>query len=171
MDDQLGTHRAEIYDRNGNAGKAIQAYTLAARNPENRAASLLFRARLLQKIGDLEQALGDANEAVAALPDEAAYSVRGHIYRDRGELDKCIDDYGRAIQLCPNPVFFEIVPKCTRCSASLTRPKKIDRLLKLRAVRSPNLNRAVAAILTRQGATLFVALIPRIVRIPRRSYR
>ncbi|MDQ3901420.1 MAG: tetratricopeptide repeat protein [Actinomycetota bacterium] len=124
---------------------------------------------MLQKIGDLEQALGDANEAVAALPDEAAYSVRGHIYRDRGELDKCIDDYGRAIQLCPNPVFFENRAEVYEMLGKFDRHKKIDRLLKLRAVGSLNLNRAVT-ILACQGAMLFVTWIPRIGRIPHRSY-
>lgn len=53
------------------------------------------------QIGDFDQALADINQAIAGLPDEFAYILRGNIYRARGELAKSIDDYTRAYRLCP----------------------------------------------------------------------
>jgi tetratricopeptide (TPR) repeat protein len=72
--------------------------------PELRQISLLCRARLLLQIGDLDQALRDANDAIATLPDESAYVMRGHIYRSRGNHDACLAGYSRAIQLSPDSV-------------------------------------------------------------------
>jgi len=102
--------RADIYNDAGKPGKAIQEFTTLSQVeiPELRQISLLSRARLLMQIGDLPQALKDANEAIATLPDEAAYTMRGHVYRSLGNLDSCLDDYSRAIRLCPDtPDFLE----------------------------------------------------------------
>jgi tetratricopeptide (TPR) repeat protein len=96
--------RADIYDDAGEAGKAIPEFTALtqSRMPELRQISLLSRARLLLQIGDSDQALRDANDAIATLPDEAAYTVRGHVHRNRGDLEACLRDYTRAIRLCPD---------------------------------------------------------------------
>ena len=60
-----------------------------------------MRARLLIQIGDLDQALKDTNDAIATLPDEVTYYVRGNIYELKGELAKAIDDYTRADRILP----------------------------------------------------------------------
>ncbi|WP_170231368.1 tetratricopeptide repeat protein [Pseudonocardia kunmingensis] len=94
--------RADIYDDANKPGKAIQEFTMLtqAQIPELRQISLLSRARLLIQIGDLDQALKDANDAIATLPDESAYILRGHVHRRNGDLESCLQDYSRAIQLC-----------------------------------------------------------------------
>jgi len=96
--------RADIYDDAGQTGKAIQEFTMLSRSqyPELRQISLLSRARLLLKIGDPDQALQDVNDAIASLPDEAAYVMRGHVHRRKGDLEACLRDYSRAVQLCPS---------------------------------------------------------------------
>lgn len=108
--DESGAHftRSVVYEKIGELGRAIQESTLVAQGSEFRPDGLMIRARCLMKIGDLDQALRDANEAVAVLPSGDTYSVRGHIYSARGELDYCIGDYTRAIQLCPgNPTLLD----------------------------------------------------------------
>lgn len=94
--------RADTYESKGSIGKAIREFSALSRNPEYRAQGLLGRARMLMQIGDLDQALDDANQAITASPDDFAYCIRGNVYRARGELAKSIDDYTRADRLCPN---------------------------------------------------------------------
>jgi tetratricopeptide (TPR) repeat protein len=101
--------RAFIYGQKGMQGKAIQEITYAAngstarRYPEVRAEMLLTRAMMLsQWIQDFDQALRDTNEAVTLMPDEESYKVRGDVYRESGDLKRCLDDYTRAVQLSPN---------------------------------------------------------------------
>lgn len=102
--------RADIYDDADRPRNAIQEFTILAQSqiPELRQVSLLGRARILMQIGDLDQALKDANDAIGVLPDESAYTVRGHIYRRKDDLESCLQDYSRAVQLCPeSPDFLE----------------------------------------------------------------
>lgn len=97
--------RADIYDDAGKSAKAIYEYTMVTQVqvPELRQMSLLLRARLLLRIGDSDQALQDANDAIAVLPDDGAYLMRGHVHRNRGDLEACLRDYSRAVQLDPDP--------------------------------------------------------------------
>jgi tetratricopeptide (TPR) repeat protein len=96
--------RAEILDAMGRTGVAIQAYTHLLHHPDHRHDALLGRAGCLIELGDLDAAFRDADAAVALLPDEHAYFVRGNVRRLRGELDDCLRDYSRAITLCPDSV-------------------------------------------------------------------
>ena len=102
--DEAAAHltRSIMFEQMGELGKAIQESTRAAQSAEYRAEGLMIRARCLMTLGDLEQALNDSNEAIATLPDENSYSIRGHIRKARGELDECLADYSRALQLCPS---------------------------------------------------------------------
>jgi tetratricopeptide (TPR) repeat protein len=59
-------------------GGVIRELTPLVSNPEHRASALRRRADALLEIGDFEQALDDANQAIAALPDEVAYVIRGN---------------------------------------------------------------------------------------------
>jgi tetratricopeptide (TPR) repeat protein len=97
---------AAIHDDAGDTAKSLREYTLVAGSDdaEVRQFCLLNRARLLLRIDDVEQAVKDANAAIAILPDESAYAVRGHVHRRRGDLEAALRDYERAIQLSPgNP--------------------------------------------------------------------
>lgn len=94
--------RAEIYAGMADYGRVIQELTPVVSHPELRASALARRASALLEIGDLEQALDDVNQAIAASPDEMTYFTRGNAYRAKGELAKCIDDYNRADRICPN---------------------------------------------------------------------
>jgi Flp pilus assembly protein TadD len=100
--------RADILSDAGMTGKAIQEFTYIAssptaqEHPELKATCILSRAMLLIEIKDHDQALRDVNEAIAIMPDEASYMVRGHVYRAMGNLDKCLEDYTRAVQLLPD---------------------------------------------------------------------
>lgn len=105
--------RADIYDDANDTGKAIQEFTLLAQtpeageNPELRQMCLVARAGLLLRIGDLDQALQDTNQAISILPEASAYFIRGHVYRRKEELGKAVEDYTRAIQLkSDEPNFF-----------------------------------------------------------------
>jgi tetratricopeptide (TPR) repeat protein len=108
--DETAAHalRADIYDDAEMTGKAIQEYTIVSNSqiakdhPEIRVGSILGRANLMLRIGDLDQAIRDADEAVSIMPIESSYFIRGHVHRRRGDLQKALDDYSRAIQLLPD---------------------------------------------------------------------
>ncbi|WP_127501995.1 tetratricopeptide repeat protein [Actinoplanes solisilvae] len=96
--------RADIFDDANKPGKSIQEYTIIAQSPspEIRQRALLGRARILRQIGDVDQALTDVNAAIAVLPDETAYAMRGHVHRDLDDLENASKDYGHAVRLAPD---------------------------------------------------------------------
>ena len=97
--------RAAAYEVGGQTGKAIQEYTALVNHPDSpqaRAVGLLGRAHCLVELDDLEQALNDANQAIAVQPDEEAYFVRAVIHGLRGDDELCLADMGRAIRLDPD---------------------------------------------------------------------
>jgi len=110
MDDtQVHFLRAGIYGQMEVYGTAIQEITYAldgsmARSyPDIRAEILLTRVIMLsQWINDYAMALRDANEAIALMPQSDGYRIRGDVYRQSGDLNQCLEDYTRAIQLSPN---------------------------------------------------------------------
>jgi tetratricopeptide (TPR) repeat protein len=53
-------------------------------------------------LGDLDQALVDANAALSLLPHEASYGLRADVYWARGDLEKADADYSYALRLCPD---------------------------------------------------------------------
>lgn len=93
--------RFQAYNAEGRTAEAIQECTTLARNPEVRFFALFCRAKLLLDLNDPDhdQALTDANEAVALSPEANTYGVRAQVYWSMGLLEKCIADYSRAIQL------------------------------------------------------------------------
>ncbi|MGD9526454.1 MAG: tetratricopeptide repeat protein, partial [Pseudonocardia sp.] len=107
-DTEIRMIRDDIYDEMGMTAKAIQEFTflagseVARSNPEFHVIVILGRARQLRILGDLEQALRDANTAIGIMPDPSAYATRGHIYYDMNEFEKCLIDYNRALQLDPD---------------------------------------------------------------------
>jgi tetratricopeptide (TPR) repeat protein len=95
--------RIKAFTDDGLTANALQACTAILQNPdpEVRSFGLTSRARLLMDLGDFDQALTDATQAVSQSPEAYTYCIRGHIYRAMGQPDKAIGDYSRAIQLDP----------------------------------------------------------------------
>lgn len=88
----------------GKTGKAIQEFTTLSRHPQDVEAQvmgLMGRVECLVDLEDLDQALSDANAAVAALPDENTYEQRARVHHLRGDDERCLADLGRAIKLSP----------------------------------------------------------------------
>jgi Flp pilus assembly protein TadD len=94
--------RAEIYEEAGYTQAAVQTYTRLLQNPAYRSIGLLGRASCLVDLGDLDQALVDANEAVSVLPSAESYFMRGCVHRLKGDFQRSLADCTRAIQLVPD---------------------------------------------------------------------
>jgi tetratricopeptide (TPR) repeat protein len=90
--------RASAYSNGDRVGRAIGEFSFLIRIPETRDVALWNRARLLVEVGDLDLALADINQAVSEFPDGMNYAARGHIWREREEYEKAIDDYARAFK-------------------------------------------------------------------------
>jgi Zn-dependent membrane protease YugP/Flp pilus assembly protein TadD len=99
-----GMLRLENSDYLGAIDDLSRAYTL---NPSDPAMLLRSRGLALIKLGQLDRALVDTNDALALAPDDAiAYNNRGVIYRDLGNLEQAESDLRRAIEIdpqLPNP--------------------------------------------------------------------
>src|SRR3954452_23142803 len=89
--------RLEAYEGKGSIPGLLEEWSALIHHQDSlvRNTALLARARVLESIGDFDQALDDANRSISGLPDHVAYHVRGHIYESKGELEKAIDDYSR----------------------------------------------------------------------------
>jgi type IV pilus assembly protein PilF len=71
-------------------------------NPERRARARLELASLYLSRGQVEEALGDVNSAIAAKPDMAeAFGLRGLIYGALGQMPQADESFQRALQLAP----------------------------------------------------------------------
>ena len=86
----------------GRIGAAIQEFTTLVHHPEYRPVALVGRVFGLCELEDYEQALADANAAVAAAPDALTYSVRAGVHRRRNELEQSLADFSRSLQLDPD---------------------------------------------------------------------
>ena len=60
-----------------------------------------FRARALLWLGDLDQALSDADTFASLEPGEA-YAVRGDVFWARGDLQRAESDYRLCLRLRPD---------------------------------------------------------------------
>jgi len=94
--------RASTYQQKGDTAQLLKEYTVLTQNGETRHQGYMGRAEALMQIGDFEQALADANQAISISPDEFGYSLRGDIYRAAGQFQKAVDDYSRADRVYPN---------------------------------------------------------------------
>jgi len=99
-----GQLRLELGDYHGAIDDLSHAFDL---DPSNRAMLLCNRGLAWLKLGQLEQALHDTNEALLLAPEDAvAYNNRGVIFRDLGDFEKAESDLRRAIEIdpqLPNP--------------------------------------------------------------------
>ncbi|HET9257647.1 MAG TPA: tetratricopeptide repeat protein [Pseudonocardiaceae bacterium] len=97
--------RAMAYGVGGHTGKAIQEFTALTHHPQSveaRAVGLMGRVDCLIELEDFDQALSDANAAVAALPDEDSYETRARVHHLRGDDEQCLADLRRAIRIAPD---------------------------------------------------------------------
>jgi tetratricopeptide (TPR) repeat protein len=72
-------------------------------DPPESATLLRNRGLAWLKIGELDRALQDTDEALALVPDDAvAYNNRGIIHRDQGNFQQAEIDLRQAIELDPD---------------------------------------------------------------------
>jgi len=91
--------RAEIYMHAENYRAALQELTKLANHPEHRAEALCGRAMCMLEFDDREQALKDANEAVALDPSSGTYQVRSMVHAVRSDYAGALADLDRGIQI------------------------------------------------------------------------
>ena len=99
-----GTLRLNCGDYLGAIDDLSRALNL---DPPESATLLCNRGLAWIKLGQLDRALRDTEEALALAPDDAvAYNNRGVIHRDRGNFEQAEMDFRRAIEIdpqMPNP--------------------------------------------------------------------
>jgi tetratricopeptide (TPR) repeat protein len=91
--------RAEIYMHAENYRAALQELTKLANHPEHRSEALCGRAMCMLEFDDREQALKDANEAVALDPSSVTYHLRSTVHAVRGDYAGALADLDRGIQI------------------------------------------------------------------------
>ena len=89
---ELGRHYANGEDWN----MAIRSLTISLKNSPKNVKALLARSQAFVAIGKLDQALADADAAIAVAPDPAGFSLRGDIFVRRQDWDKAVKDYERS---------------------------------------------------------------------------
>jgi len=94
--------RIDIYMQSGDTAKLLKEFSSLTQNSQRSYEAYLGRANVLLDLGDYDQALADASQAIALSPDPMSYCIRGHIYRAQGQLEKAVEDYSRAIRLEPD---------------------------------------------------------------------
>jgi Flp pilus assembly protein TadD len=99
-----GTLRLDQEDYQGAIDDLSQAFDL---EPSEPATLLCNRGLAWLRLGQLDRALQDTNEALALAPDDpVAYNNRGVIHRELGNLEHSERDLRRAIEIdpqLPNP--------------------------------------------------------------------
>jgi tetratricopeptide (TPR) repeat protein len=101
--EDVAMYRMRAYfDAEDMANTLREANTVVACKGEQEVLGRAFRARALLWLGDLDQALSDANAAVSLSPDALCYAVRADVSWARGELAKALIDYSFAIRLEPD---------------------------------------------------------------------
>ena len=81
---------------------AVQHFTRLANDPDHRTDALTGRAGSYLMLGRLDEALQDANEAIATSEQAETYFVRAGVYRARGDLASSLADFNRADEITPN---------------------------------------------------------------------
>jgi Flp pilus assembly protein TadD len=116
-----GTLRLERGDYQGAIDDLSRALEL---DPAEPATLLCNRGLAWIRLGEMDRALKDTNEALALAPDVAiAYNNRGVIYRELGNLDQAESDLRRAIEIDPE------LPNPREHLAKLRQPKPQDAVL------------------------------------------
>lgn len=96
---EAASARAEVYMYAEDYRAALQELTRLANYPEYRAEALCGRAICMLQFDDKEQALKDANEAVAADPRDITYHLRSMVQASRNDFTSALADLDRAINI------------------------------------------------------------------------
>jgi tetratricopeptide (TPR) repeat protein len=138
--------RGEIALRNKRYDEVISLFSAALQSkPPQDAAVLMLRLRsdaYIEK-GDLDRALGDANEMVRVDPQHfRGYQVRGRVYRRKGQLDKAIADYTKAARLNPDdPAAYEALAQVNAQTGNFDSAIKFQKqAISTKTVRPPGLD-------------------------------
>ncbi|MEI8380361.1 MAG: hypothetical protein WCJ09_09545 [Planctomycetota bacterium] len=89
---ELGRHYANGEDWN----MAVRALTTSLKKAPKNVNARQARSQVFVAIGKLDQALADADAAIAAAPDPAGFALRGDIFARRQDWDKAVKDYERS---------------------------------------------------------------------------
>jgi tetratricopeptide (TPR) repeat protein len=81
--------------------RAIDRLTEMIRAEPANAQRYRARAHVWENLGDLDDAIGDLNEAIRLDSSAESYNNRGHVWKVKGEFDKAIADYSQALRLDP----------------------------------------------------------------------
>jgi tetratricopeptide (TPR) repeat protein len=79
-----------------------EANSLVTCEGEYKAVGHCWRAQALLWLGDLDQALADANVAASLMPSAGCYMIRADVSWATGDLAKAAADYSMAVRLEPN---------------------------------------------------------------------
>ncbi|MFT4040111.1 MAG: tetratricopeptide repeat protein, partial [Thermomicrobiales bacterium] len=90
-----------LMDMEDTAGALRECATLIQSQDRQRD-GYFVRALSLVRLGDLAQALDDANRVITLMPDEDAYCLRGDVYREMEQYQDALQDYTRAVRLAPD---------------------------------------------------------------------
>lgn len=93
---------ADIEAEAGNFARAVEHFTRLAGSPDHRTDGLTGRAGAFLMLDRLDEALQDADEAIATSERSETYFVRAHIHRARGDLARSLADFNRADEITPN---------------------------------------------------------------------
>lgn len=96
--------RCDAYLRLEDMGHLMQEANVVVSmgDPQLAAVGLRYRAQALLWLGDLNQAMNDANTSLSRLPKPSTYALRGDIYWALGNTDQAISEYSMAIALDPD---------------------------------------------------------------------
>jgi tetratricopeptide (TPR) repeat protein len=95
-DSALWVRRGQAFLRADRLDEARTDFERALRINPNSAPALTGRAAIHLRRGSVAEAIQDANLAIQAQPDYAAYSLRGDAFLEQGDYDRAIDDYSEA---------------------------------------------------------------------------
>jgi tetratricopeptide (TPR) repeat protein len=85
----------------GDAQFVAQLRTIAYIQQQDRSFGLWARSCAMLWLGDLDQALNDANASISTAPSETGYALRADIRWARGELEQAASDYTFVLRLVP----------------------------------------------------------------------
>jgi tetratricopeptide (TPR) repeat protein len=91
------------YTNNGYYNEGLEICNKAIEHDEKPAEFYYHRARIHNRMGNIEQAVTDNNKAIELDPQfSRAYNTRGCFYDDKKDFDKAIADFTKAIELDPD---------------------------------------------------------------------
>ena len=101
-DQDSSWQRALLYERDQQWSKARDEYTQLiklGKTAQEQAHAFYSRARTHSRLGEIDQALRDADKAIELAATPSHYAARAGIRRQKGDPARAIEDYTRAFGL------------------------------------------------------------------------